>query len=164
MALAVGIDSLDELPPHLCQEARDLIGFWLQRGKEKPTKRLSQQTRDGRFRYNFWESPIRHRIASQVERIKHWHIIEGDYTEAPDVEAHWFVDPPYEKAGVTYVHNQLDRSALAEWCLSRKGFVQVCENDGASWLPFEPFAANHGHRGGPRGGNYSVEAIFEIEN
>ena len=113
MALPVGINSLDELPPHLCQEARDLIGFWLQRGKEKPTKRLSQQTRDGRFRYNFWESPIRHRIASQVERIKHWHIIEGDYTEAPDVEAHWFVDPPYEKAGVAYVHNQIDRAALA---------------------------------------------------
>ena len=33
--------------------------------------------------------------------------------------------------------NDIDYSALADWCHSRKGQVIVCENEGADWLPFE---------------------------
>jgi hypothetical protein len=30
---------------------------------------------------------------------------------------------------------RMSHDALAQWCVSRKGFVQVCETAGASWLP-----------------------------
>jgi hypothetical protein len=42
----------------------------------------------------------------------------------------------------------------------RRGFVQVCENDAATWLPFEPFSLLATHR--PTGG--SAEALYEFEN
>lgn len=74
-------------------------------------------------------------------------IIYGDYTMAPDIEATWFVDPPYhvgsraQQRGMGYAPGcnaaSLDFSALAEWCRSRKGQTIVCEQDGADWLPFE---------------------------
>lgn len=88
-----------------------------------------------------WCRNVRARIASQVERIRHWQIIEGDYTAAPDVEATWFVDPPYINVATTYTQGRdaIDFPALGQWCRSRKGQVMVCEAEGASWLPFRPF-------------------------
>lgn len=42
-----------------------------------------------------WE--ISKRIMAQnLYKVKHWEIINGDYTEAPDIKATWFVDPPYK--------------------------------------------------------------------
>ena len=154
LSLPVDIDSLDELPSSVCQEARDLIGFWFNRRCIKPAKRRGNWARSARNHLLFWDSPIRYRIASQVEKIRHWRVIEGDYTAAPNIEAHWFVDPPYEVAGVSYTHNQLDRTALAQWCRARKGFVHVCENDGATWLPLEPFALVNSPRGRGRAHGY----------
>jgi hypothetical protein len=49
---------------------------------------------------------------------------------------------------------------LAKWCKRRRSFVQVCENDGAKWLRFEPLSIVRTHRA--RG--YTAEAVFEIEN
>jgi len=92
--------------------------------------------------YEGWTTATRERIASQVGAIRHWKIVEGDYTAAPDVAATWFVDPPYDNAaGRYYVHgsDKLDFTALAAWCRSRRGHVMVCENEGATWLPFQPF-------------------------
>jgi len=78
-------------------------------------------------------------------------VIEGDYLEAPDVEATWFIDPPYQvngsgsehtwfPQGMGYGHgcrsSDLDFAALGEWCQSRQGQVMVCEQSGATWLPF----------------------------
>ena len=34
--------------------------------------------------------------------------------------------------------NDIDRKSLAQWCQRRLGWRQVCENDGATWLPFKP--------------------------
>ena len=86
---------------------------------------------------------MRARVASQVEHIRHWRVIEGDYTTAPDIEATWFIDPPYQVAGKYYKHpaKDIDFVALASWCRSREGQVMVCENEGATWLPFETFAS-----------------------
>jgi hypothetical protein len=74
-------------------------------------------------------------------------IIEGDYTRAPDIEATWFIDPPYhvdgrpQSRGMGYAEGcdsySLDYEALAEWCRARKGQKIVCEQDGATWLPFQ---------------------------
>lgn len=88
-----------------------------------------------------WCRAIRARAAAQVDKIRHWQIIEGDYTLAPDVEATWFVDPPYEDLGRYYTHGAegLNFAALAAWCRTRRGQVIVCENLGARWLPFRPF-------------------------
>lgn len=85
---------------------------------------------------------MRIRVANQVQYIRHWKVIEGDYTAAPEVLATWFVDPPYQVAGKYYVHGSkgIDYSALGDWCRSRRGQVLVCENEGADWLPFAPFA------------------------
>ena len=86
---------------------------------------------------------MRDRVASQVDAIKHWRVIEGDYTEAPDAEATWFIDPPYNnKAGSHYPWgcDKIDYNALGQWCHQRRGQVIACENEGATWLPFRPFA------------------------
>lgn len=36
------------------------------------------------------------RLVSQVDRIRHWTIIEGSWEQAPDVNAHWHIEPPYD--------------------------------------------------------------------
>ena len=89
-----------------------------------------------------WTEATRDRVASQLRAIRHWESIEGDYTDAPYVEATWFVDPPYNNAvGRHYKHGPdgIDYAALGEWCQNRPGQVLVCENEGAKWLPFRPF-------------------------
>lgn len=144
-----------------CEEARWLAGFWLSRGQTHPNKRASSWMRDPRYSRWAWGDHARQRIASQVESIRHWRIIHGTYADAQHVAATWFVDPPYERAGVRYRHGShaLDFQALAAWCRSRAGQVVVCEQDGASWLPFEPFyvaKANESVNGGKR----SAEAIW----
>lgn len=65
-------------------------------------------------------------------------VIEGDYADAPDIEATWFIDPPYVDARLWYKHNSsdIDYRYLAEWSQSRQGQVIVCEAEPADWLPF----------------------------
>lgn len=89
--------------------------------------------------------PTARRIARVGPHAKTWDIAVGDYTQAPDIEATWFIDPPYvpqaTSAGNMYEQQSsgIDYAALAEWCRSRKGQVIVCEAFGADWLPFRPF-------------------------
>ena len=100
-------------------------------------------------------------VARQVDRIRHWKIIEGTWEDASDIDAHWHIDPPYQNpAGRVYRYNGVNRRELAKWCKRRRGFVQVCENDGAKWLRFEPLSIVHTHRA--RG--YTAEAVYEVEN
>lgn len=76
-------------------------------------------------------------------------VIYGDYREAPDIRATWFIDPPYQTQvglsatakGNGYGHfraSRLDFGVLAEWCRTRQGQVIVAEQAGADWLPFTP--------------------------
>jgi hypothetical protein len=83
---------------------------------------------------------VRSQTALTPAKIRHWQIIEGDYTDAPDIEATWFIDPPYQKIVHGYDSDRqgIDFPALGDWCQSRQGQVIVCEEDGADWLPFEP--------------------------
>lgn len=62
----------------------------------------------------------------------------ADYHEAPDVEVTWFIDPPYQHVRRGYERDNIDYGELAEWCMSRRGQVIVCEQAGADWLPFQP--------------------------
>lgn len=74
----------------------------------------------------------------------------GSYLDLPDVEATWFIDPPYQKAnrrGYREGAPGIDFDQLASWCRSRRGQIIVCEQAGADWLPFEPLASIATHRG-----------------
>jgi hypothetical protein len=123
------------------QEARWLAGFWCNGGSATPKKSPSKWASDPRPDTG-WNAHSRERIASQVGSIRHWRIIEGDYTDAPDIEATWMVDPPYaNRAGSCYPEQPDDFDALGAWCSSRVGLAIVCENEGADWLPFRPLAS-----------------------
>lgn len=79
-------------------------------------------------------------------------IVVGDYRQAPDIEATWFIDPPYmgggsraadgtnRPQGAGYARGcdtaSIDYEALGAWCRERRGQRIVCEYAGAAWLPF----------------------------
>jgi len=133
--------SVDDLK--ICQEAKWLVGFWLNRGAARPRKTPSRWMRDKIRPGSFWGNRVRTTIAAQLEYIRHWKVFNCSYTECPTPKAAtWFVDPPYEAAGKHYRFGseQLDYKSLATWCRSRPGQVIVCENDGATWLPFKELA------------------------
>ena len=134
-----------------CAEARDLVGWLVNAAIAEPREQFSawgKSRMDGvaaeSVRADFWSHRRRARTAAAASKIRHWRIIEGDYTDAPDGPATWFVDPPYETKGVHYVHGSkaIDFPALGEWCQRRTGQVIVCEQVGATWLPFVPFSAS----------------------
>lgn len=158
------VESVDDLPAWVPPGGRSLVGFALNNATVSPCRTLSagsKRNREAGSMIYGWGEAMRDRVASQVDAIKHWTIIEGDYTQAPDVEATWFVDPPYSnRAGSYYVHHDIEYAALGAWCRTRRGQTIACENDGATWLPFVPFAkfqknAMSGAKGGSR------EAIWQ---
>lgn len=112
----------------------------------------------------------RRRLLRALPLIESWQVIEGDYTDAPDVRGVWFVDPPYaprgdgRRPGVYHDGDVLDYAALGEWCRARRGQVIVCEQEGATWLPFRPLFVQHsaqvsGH-GGHEGHPPRVEVVW----
>lgn len=130
-----------------------LIGFWLNKGASAPRQSPSSWMRKGAHASSFWGREIRARIARQVGAIRHWTVIEGTYSDAPDEEATWYVDPPYQRAGVHYRKRVSDYAALGAWCRARRGQVIACEEAGADWLPFQrlgSFKANESRTGGKR--------------
>ena len=125
------------------QEAKWLVGFWLNRGTASPRPSPSKWMRAGIRPGSFWGKLVRERIASQVDAIRHWKVFNFSYADCPKVAtATWFIDPPYETAGKHYRFGseKMDYEALAAWCKSRPGQVIVCENEGATWLPFRELA------------------------
>jgi hypothetical protein len=138
------VERVDALPDWVPAGARSLVGFCLNDASATPHRSLSSGLRklraNGRT-LTGWYQERRELVAAQVGEIRHWRVIEGDYTAAPDVEATWFVDPPYaNQAGTHYAHHDVDHPALGAWCRTRRGQVIACENEGATWLPFRPFA------------------------
>ena len=80
-------------------------------------------------------------MAKNIHKVKHWKLIHGDYTSAPDVVATWFIDPPYRSGpGMGYQQSSamLDYGALAAWTLRRKGQIICCEGEYGNYLPFQP--------------------------
>ena len=160
-------EGVGALPDSLPQEARWLIGFWLAKGRGAPFINPSKWRREKfdlpEYAGSFWGERARERIASQQRRVRHWRVIEGDYTASPDVRADWFVDPPYEgNAGMAYNaygSHKLNYAELALWCQRRRGQAIVCERAGASWLPFAPFLTALGTNGTHRTG-ISREVIW----
>jgi hypothetical protein len=153
------MDNLQDFP--ISDNAKSLIGFWLNKGSTSPAHRPSAWMRGGLRPHSFWGETIRLRIAQQLKYIRHWKIILGDYSVADNTPATWFVDPPYQLAGRLYKYSSrfIDYAKLGRWCQSRKGQLIVCENEGATWLPFLPFRSIKSTEGS-RGGKRSEESIF----
>jgi hypothetical protein len=127
----------------ICEEARWLVGLWLNRATASPRKSPSKWMRDGIRPGSFWGTRVRETIAAQVDLIRHWKVFQCSYADCPEKgRATWFIDPPYERAGQHYRFGsgQIDYTALGIWCRSRAGQVIVCENAGARWLPFKALA------------------------
>jgi site-specific DNA-adenine methylase len=131
--------TVDDLP--CCAEGRWLAGFWCNDGGEDPRRKPTGWAANKQGMYG-WSEKVRERIARQVPRIRHWQVIEGDYREAPEIEATWHVDPPYQITGYKYPYRPAaeDYAALGDWCRTLRGQVMVCEQEGARWLPFVPMA------------------------
>ena len=134
---------VDDLPSWVPDGGRTLVGFWMNDANVSPCKTLSagrrQKLAANPHASEGWCDSVKTRIASQLTMIRHWRVVEGDYTEAPDIAATWFIDPPYNnRAGSRYVCGPagIDYNQLADFAKSRKGQVIVCENEGAQWLPF----------------------------
>jgi site-specific DNA-adenine methylase len=134
----------------------DLIGFCINRGSITPkniVQRWSCQVKSDPF----WASTTAFqlkRIARRLHEIKTWVIRCEDYKDLPNIEATWFVDPPYQHGGNLYPEHDIDYSLLATWCKARKGQVIVCENERACWLPFVPLVKSLGQR------NSHVEMVW----
>lgn len=138
----------------LPQEVRWLIGFWLNRGSAQPKKTKTAFSARTERSQLVWSERARIRIASQVDRIRHWKIHYGSYQSAPRLNGTWFVDPPYVDKGRYYRVNDVDHVRLGDWCRHLPGTVIVCEQAGADWLPFEPLATIKSTRG------TSTEVVF----
>lgn len=160
-ALPTEIVHVDDL--NVCQEARWLIGFWLNKGMTAPCKTPSKWMRDGWRPNSQWGPVIRERIASQLHAIRHWQVTERSWSDVPVKTASWFVDPPYNnRAGRRYRYSTIDFAALGAWCRVLPGQVIVCEQTGADWLPFVPFMRAKSTEGKNRE-NRSSEVLWTSE-
>ena len=123
-------DKIDD-HEYLSQEEKWLIGFNINGGSTQPKKTT--------MKFNVWNR-VKLQIADNLYKIKHWDIREGDYHDLDNVEATWFIDPPYQHGGKYYRHGtkNLDFQELGEWSTSRNGQIIICENTKADWLDFKP--------------------------
>ena len=129
---------------NLSQEELYLVGFCVGNGRSSPGYKVTAfgdkthyPKEDSRWRPNSTWTLTRNRILKYLDMIKNWKITNIDYKDLPDIEATWYIDPPYQFGGDLYVENKINYQELAEWCKSRKGLVIVCENSKADWLPFK---------------------------
>lgn len=138
----------DEKFNYLTTEQKYLIGFYLNPGSAQPKKS------PGKF--CAWHEKNKNNLLEDIERVRHWKITNKSYLDLDNIEATWYIDPPYEKQGKWYRHscNGIDYEELGEWCKSRKGQVIVCENAGAEWLDFEYLLDLQGQK------NKNVEVIW----
>jgi len=118
---------------YLAEVEQNFLGFLVCNGLESPRMNVSS------FEGVNVERDLK-RIASTLFKIRHWKIQLGTYEDIENVEATWFIDPPYQFGGEHYKESSknLNFEKLGEWCKSRNGQVIVCENTKASWLPFLP--------------------------
>lgn len=117
---------------------RALLGLWGNMGKFGARSRKVTDRSTIKYR--------RRDAAKLLPCIRDWTITNGNYRALPDIEATWFIDPPYnDRAGREYRGGRhIDYAHLSEWCRSRRGQVIVCERASATWLPFRPLVSVRG--------------------
>jgi hypothetical protein len=159
MKLPANIMGVDDLPSWVPQEAKWLVGFWMNHGLAEPGRSRSNWARQPKYTAFYWSETIKTRIASQLPKIRHWQVIQGNYDNVENHIATWHIDPPYSDAGTSYRHHTIDYRKLATWCRSRKGWIQVCEDSAADWLPFIPYTVLRTHRSQ----GFTSEAVWTNE-
>jgi hypothetical protein len=144
------LDNLD-----ISEAERHLLGFYANPSSAVPKKTVSARGAKS------WE---RHRnfLIDNLHKVKHWKIYNKSYDELENIKGTWYIDPPY-KFGGEYYHSSasnkhIDYEKLAEWCLSRKGEIIVCENDKADWLDFKPLVELKGQL------HSTMEVIYYKQN
>jgi hypothetical protein len=139
-----------------------LARFWISKGRAEPSGTLSPwyfQWR-GESDCRVWGPAVKRRIIEQKPIIERWTVERKAWWEIDVEAAHWHIDPPYNNdAGRRYPNSSLSFSSLAAWCRGLPGHVDVCENVGADWLPFEPLYEVVTSRG-RRSGAVSKEAVW----
>ena len=110
---------------------------WVIRASASSTAHLSKYRTVSAFMAQRFDEQRRYAIR-HLDYARTVLYAQGDYRQAPDIEATWFVDPPYEGVKDGYSHGSatIDFAELAEWCMTRKGQVIVCEGPAGTWLPF----------------------------
>lgn len=128
----------DAMPTDLEPGAAALMGFWMMRGAANPRKRLAGWAVE--YPNRFWGDYQRRRLAKDSVYARDWEICRGDFSQLDGLVGDWFIDPPYQKAGKYYVHDFNEYERLAEFCLTQRRRVTVCEEfteELPDWLPFE---------------------------
>lgn len=139
-----------------------LCRFWVAKGRAEPSGALSPWYRAYRNAQDcrVWSAPVKRRIVEQKPRIAEWTVDQCSWDRVPQDTAHWHVDPPYDNAaGRRYPNAKVEYAALAAWCRALPGEVDVCENEGADWLPFSPLCEVVTSRG-RRSGAVSREVVW----
>lgn len=84
---------------------------------------------------------MQHRMAKLIPLLKgRVEVHEGSYESIPNIEATWFIDPPYQSTGTSVPNSgyiaTVDHQELGRWTAERAGQVIACDQMGADWLPF----------------------------
>jgi len=130
-------------------EEQMFMGFLINRGSVSPKNKVGNFS-DG------LKNTLK-RTAENLIKIKHWDIRVGDYTDVENIDATWFIDPPYQFGGEHYKESNknIDYIELKKWILKRKGDVIVCENTNANWIELQPLNKIQGARN-----TNTTEAVF----
>jgi site-specific DNA-adenine methylase len=137
----VGQTLHDDEFSHLTEVQKDLISFFCNPSSAQPKRSVGK--------FNIWHEKNRLRLSNDVNKIRHWVIMCGDYKDIPNQTATWFIDPPYQGNGGKYYkhgNNNIDYDELKNWVLERQGQVIVCENSEATWMDFKPLKNLQGQR------------------
>lgn len=152
-AIPDAFESFDEVAA-LPAGASLLVRFWVSKGRAEPSGALSPWYFQYRNAHDcrVWGPSVKARVIAQKPKIAMWSVDCLPYWKVPVEDAHWHVDPPYNNsAGSRYPFSTIDYAHLAEWCSSLPGAVDVFENAGATWLPFQPLCevvTSRGRRSG----------------
>ena len=131
--------NLDTL--NISDAEKALLGFFCNPASAVPKKTVTERGGKAWNRHKTY-------LLDNIHKVKHWKIYNESYENAENIEATWYIDPPYQYGGQYYHsstnNSHIDYGKLADWCLSRKGQLIVCENSKADWLDFQPLVELNG--------------------
>lgn len=113
-----------------------------------------------------WTENTRARVAEEFHNIKHWKVCDDAFQLMnSDVEATWFVDPPYQM-NYQYRSKPIDYTNLATQVNKLNGQIIVCEAECTKtgklpdWLEFKPFRNTVTSRRKSTNNHHSKELIY----
>ncbi len=125
-----------ENDPSLSLGQRTIVGSWLNQGTCEPWGKQARTTFSTKGMGSL--SQLRKTVMAKfASHISHWKVFLGTYRDVPDVEATWFIDPPYQFGGEHYTCSStgIDWEDLVAFCRNRGGLTILCENSKQEWFP-----------------------------